>query len=79
MTFNAKIVMIKSRGEESKFAASCLRRSGSILKTLTFIEDKENKATSEQEKKAEQRRSKVNRKTAKANPKESLIFCKIDF
>ena len=43
------------------------------------MEDKENKATSEQEKKAEQRRSTVSRKIAKASPKESLIFCKIDF
>jgi hypothetical protein len=43
------------------------------------MEERENRATSEQEKKAEQRRSKTNRKTANESSKKSLIFCEIDF
>src|ERR1700722_2669173 len=46
----------RSRGEVSKWATSCLRLSGSFLNALTFMEDRENRATSEEEKNPEQKR-----------------------
>src|ERR1700733_5695155 len=58
--FTTMLSMIKvtrrSRGEVNKWATSCLRLSGSFLNALTFIEDRENRATSEEEKNPEQKR-----------------------
>ena len=58
MMFNMMIVTSRSLGEERSLATSCLRLSASVLKALTFIEESEKRATSEEEKKAETEKEK---------------------
>jgi hypothetical protein len=56
MILNMMIVTRRSLGEASSLATSCFRLSGSDLNDLTFIEERENRATSEEEKNPEQKR-----------------------
>jgi len=56
MMLNMIIVTRRSRGDERSLATSTFRLSVSVLKAFTFIDERENKATSEEEKKAEQKR-----------------------